>query len=293
MIAVSIVIVNYNTATLTEGAILSICQYTTDIDYEIIVVDNASSDTISAIASSYPNKVRLVLLPENIGFGRANNEGLKVAKGRNILFLNPDTLLLNNAVKILSDFLDQHPTVGVCGANLYAEDGTPIHSYMPSLPSPMWEFNSLVGNLIFAVLYGKNEQFNHTELPLKVGYITGADMMVRRDVLEQCGAFDADFFMYYEETELTYRIEKAGFISMSIPSAHIVHLEGQSIDTNQRRELLKSISRRLYYAKTQSKIALFTANVLLSLNCWLRIGVYSVLMKPKETTYWKLIYKNI
>ena len=193
----------------------------------------------------------------------------------------------------MSDFLDQHPHVGVCGGNLYDADGVPNHSYMPSLPSPIWELNSLFGNILFKLRYGKNIQFNFTANPLPVGYITGADMMVRGSVLEQCGAFDPDFFMYYEETELTYRIIKAGFSIMSVPDAKIIHLEGQSFATNDNRENLKSISRKLYYKKTQPAIALLLSNILLRLNCLLRIVLFSILLESNKQKYWKLIYKNI
>ncbi|NLK91675.1 MAG: glycosyltransferase family 2 protein [Bacteroidales bacterium] len=290
---ISIIIVNYNTALFVNKAIESILLHTKDISYEIIIVDNNSSQDLQSHISVFKEKVSVIYLAENIGFGRANNEGLKIATGRYVFFLNPDTILLNNAINILADFLDQHPHVGVCGGNLYDADGMPNHSYMPSLPSPIWELNSLFGNILFKLRYGKNIQFNFTANPLPVGYITGADMMVRGSVLEQCGAFDPDFFMYYEETELTYRIIKAGFSIMSVPNAKIIHLEGQSFATNDNRENLKSISRKLYYKKTQPAIALLLSNILLRLNCLLRIVLFSILLESNKQKYWKLIYKNI
>lgn len=225
---VSIIIVNYKTVPLILNCLESVYAKTEGVDFEVIVVDNNSGDGFAEkIQGKYP-KVQCLSLPENIGFGRANNEGLKIAKGRNIFFLNPDTLLLNNAVKVLSDYLDAHPEVGVCGGNLYDEDMKPTHSYRMCLPGIYWELNDLFHGLLDKMRWGKNVQFNHAGKPLKVGYITGADMMVRRKVLEQVGSFSPKFFMYYEETELTFRIKKAGYRVVSVPETEIQHLEGKS-----------------------------------------------------------------
>ena len=116
---VSVIIVNYKTVPLILDCLESLRAKTKGITYEVIVVDNNSGDDFQErILERFP-EVQCLPLPENVGFGRANNEGLKIAKGRNIFFLNPDTLLLNNAIKILSDYLDGHPQVGACGGNLY------------------------------------------------------------------------------------------------------------------------------------------------------------------------------
>ncbi|MDE7402043.1 MAG: glycosyltransferase, partial [Muribaculaceae bacterium] len=116
---VSIIIVNYNTSKLVNDAIDSVIRHTAGIDYEIIVVDNATED-LSQTLKEYSNpKIRTIQLSENVGFGQANNAALEIASGRNILFLNPDTKILNNAVTILSDYLDNHPECGVCVGILY------------------------------------------------------------------------------------------------------------------------------------------------------------------------------
>ena len=110
---VSIIIVNYKTACLLANAVESIFDKTTGVDFEVIVVDNASGDDCgSLLARKFKGRVTYVGLNENIGFGRANNEGARLAKGRNLFFLNPDTILLNNAVKLLSNYLDAHSGTG-------------------------------------------------------------------------------------------------------------------------------------------------------------------------------------
>ena len=226
---VSIVIVNYNTYQLLESCVRSVIDYSKDIDYEIIVVDNGSDPELSSkLDSVFPNQVRTVLLTENVGFGRANNAGIDVACGRYVFFLNPDTVLLNNAIKILCDYMDSHPTVGVCGGNLYDADMKPTHSFRMLLPSIWWEIDYHLGYFFGKLLWGKNLEFNYTETPRPVGYITGADMMVRKDILDNVGRFSKHFFMYYEECELTYRVRKSGYKVFSVPTARIQHLEGKS-----------------------------------------------------------------
>jgi len=127
---VSIIIVNYNTAKLLMDAIDSVFEKTEGVTYEIIIVDNNSpSNPKDILIERYGDKIIYLGLSENIGFGRANNEAAKIAKGRNLFFLNPDTILLNNAVKILSDYLDDNPCVGCCGGNLVDRDGKPTKSF--------------------------------------------------------------------------------------------------------------------------------------------------------------------
>lgn len=293
MVDVSIIIVNYNTSVLIRNLMKTIEEKTEGISYEVIVVDNNPTEQFAIDLKDYLDKIIYLPLNENVGFGRANNEGLKVAKGRNIFFLNPDTLLINNAIKILSDYLDANEKVGCCGGNLYDKNMNPIHSFIRLLPSPIWDLNSLLGNLIFKILYRKNIQFNFTDKPLSVGYITGADMMVKRSVLDKVGAFDDDFFMYYEETELSYRIKKAKYDIISLPEAKIIHLEGQSISTNSRREALKSTSKKLYYQKTQSMFAYYCSNILAYTNAVLRI-IYAKLKRDKEQQeYWYIIKDSL
>lgn len=225
---VSIIIVNYNTRVLVQNSIESIISKTKDIEYEIIVVDNASVDDSLDI---FPNdsRIKYIYNRNNLGFGLANNVGIEIAKGRNVFLLNPDTLLLNNSIKILSDFLDDNPKVGCCGGNLFDENMQPVHSYSMLLPSFMWEMNLLFAHKIEYLIWGKNAQFNYTANPRKVGYICGADMMLRRSVLDQVGCFSDRFFLYYEDTELSYRIKHAGYEIISVPKAKIQHLVGKSM----------------------------------------------------------------
>lgn len=246
---VSIIIVSYNTSALTRGALRSVFENTSGIDFEVIVVDNKSQDgSVVDIRSEFP-QVRLLALTENLGFGRANNHGMEVARGRNLFLLNPDIVLHDNSVKTLSDWLDANPECGVCGGNLIDVCGRPEHSFRRVLPGMASQWNSLLGGLPFLVRYGRNREYNYTRQPLDVGYITGADMMVRASVIAEVGGFDPDFFLYYEETELTFRIRRAGYRVVSIPTVKITHLSGKSPMENEARSRQILRGRALYMQK--------------------------------------------
>lgn len=290
---VSIVIVNYKTVPLILNCLESVYEKADGISYEVIVVDNNSADDFQKrIQAEYP-EVKCLPLSENVGFGRANNEGLKIASGRNIFFLNPDALLLNNAVKILSDFLDAHLEVGVCGGNLYDEEMNPTHSYRMCLPGIYWELNGLFHGLPDAIRWGRNAQFNHTDKPRNVGYITGADMMVRRKVLDKVGSFSPKFFMYYEETELTYRIRKAGYKIVSVPEAEIQHLEGKSFEkakSRRRIELLER-GRKQYHALCHSALYSMVVNLLVICFLLSRIFLSVITGKWGKLSYYRFRLK--
>lgn len=248
---VSIIIVNYKTVDLIKDAIDSIIKETEGIQYEIIVVDNCSEDNSKQILENhFSSRVKYIPLAENLGFGRANNEGVKIAKGRNILFLNPDTVLLNNAIKILSDTLDNDEKVGACGGNLYNGDLQPTTSYCLFFPSIFDIFR-----MPLKLYYGKNRLHNFSSKCRDVAFVIGADMMIRASILKETnGAFSPHFFMYLEETEFCYRIKKQGYRILSVPSAKIQHLESQSIRNIERKALWYYNSEIKYYELTHSKL---------------------------------------
>ena len=203
--------------------------------------------------------------------------------------MNPDTLLLNNAVKILSDYLDAHPEAGVCGGNLYDGDMNPTHSYRMCLPGIYWELNDLFHGLPDKVRWRRNAQFNHTGRTENVGYITGADMMVRREVLAQVGSFSPKFFMYYEETELTFRIKKAGYAVVSVPEAEIQHLEGKSFgkQNNRKRIELLDRGRKQYYALCHSFPYRLVSDLLLICFLLSRLLCFAAVGKWSRVSYYR------
>lgn len=258
MTDVSIIIVNYNTLKMTSECIDSVIEKTEGISYEIILVDNASSDGSKDFFSN-DKRVKYIYNDENLGFGCANNKGIEIAEGRNILFLNPDTLLRNNAIKILSDYLDSHDKVGGCGGNLFLPDGTPGMSFGRRMPSIAEEINYFFEDRLYDIAYGKNRRFNHTQRPLKVGFISGADLMAKRCVLNETGVFNPAFHLYYEETELCVRIHRSGKSLISVPLAEITHFDGGksrregSEKIYEQYRVQMEISKRIFFDLVYSK----------------------------------------
>lgn len=290
---VSIIIVNYKTAPLIVNCIQSIIRMTTDIEYEIIVVDNHSDDNVREILyHEFKDQVRVLLLDENLGFGRANNIGFQTASGRNILCLNPDTLLLNNAVKILSDYLDKNERVGACGGNLYDEEMNPSLSFRRLLPGIRWELCEITVHKLESLLYNGNWMFNHSAKPLKVAYITGADLMIKRSVLNKTAGFASDFFMYYEETDLCLRITGEGFSIMSVPNAKIQHLEGKCFKASGEKKIneiglfLSEQGRYIYYHRNITTVKRFISNSIYFCSLLLLYAISTVTRKYSSKAFY-------
>lgn len=268
---VSIIIVNYNTKELTAQTINSVYKMTRGISFEVILVDNASIDGSKDYFQT-DNRINYIYSEENLGFGRANNLGLSVAKGRNILFLNPDTVLINNAIKILSDYIDQHNNVGACGGNLFNEDMMPTISYRRIFPGILYEFSYLFLHIPEKLFYRKTRLHNTTNKPFSVANISGADLMVKKCVLDRVGYFSPVYFMYYEETDLCFRISKARYRIMSVPTARIQHLEGKSFKSafDPMRIRVSEKGRDNFYKQNYSrlyhKIANFIYRITLNLH---------------------------
>lgn len=292
-IDVSIIIVNYNTCRLTENCIKSIYEKTRDISFEVILVDNASKDGSKELFTK-DSRILYVYLDDNIGFGRANNEGLKKAKGRNILFLNSDTLLINNAIKILSDYLDNNYRVGAVGGNLYSNQGVPLHSYRRLSPIA-FELNTMLANIPSKIFFGRNEEHNHTERPIVVNTIVGADLMVKKMILEKLSGFDPRFFMYCEETDLCHRIRKLGYKIVSVPKSKIVHLEGASFSEDRFFERIKMNrkSLNLYCSLHYGKFYAIIVEKLWRITILSRIIVYTLLASSNKKKFWETIEKNM
>lgn len=287
---VSVILVNYNTIDLLCNTIDSVLKHTHLITYEIIVVDNDSDDDPGdVLKNKYGNKIRLLKLPENIGFGRANNEGIRISRGRNIFFLNPDTVLLNNSIKVLSDYLDNHPDTGIVGGNIYNMENLPSFSFRRFLPSMFWELSDLFFSVPEKLLFGRNQHFNNSGKPLKVAYITGADLMIPIGVLDRTGNFNPDFFLYFEETDLAFRVKKLGLKIMSIPDAEIIHLEGESFNLESERVSHYFTGKLIFYSKNYGRVIRYIIHNIIILTFFSRKIVFTLLLNRNKLRRWNLL----
>lgn len=258
---VSVIIVSYNTKDITLNCIQSIYDQTNGINYEIIVVDNDSIDnSANAIKENFPN-VLVIESKNNLGFGRANNLGVKLAKGEYLFFLNSDTVLKNNAIKIFYDIYQTSDLkkVGCIGSILENKTGEKIHS-SGKFPS-MWKIleNTFLGyfNRAHHIEQTKKEKlfFENGENFFEVDYVTGADLFMRKDHFEKLSGFDVDFFMYYEETDLQKRMSNSELKQYIIKGPQIMHLVGASSKVNPINvSIMHTKSMFLYFFKHSKRI---------------------------------------
>lgn len=274
---VSIIIVNYNTCNLICNCLKSVFEQTKDIDFEVIVSDNGSKDgSIEMIKHEFP-EVILIENNANLGFGAANNRGLQIAKGKYIFYLNSDTILLNNAVKIFFDYWENSPekdTIGALGANLLNEKGEVIHSggNLPTIKNEISYFfkcvlSSLGIKKIVLILGWKTKVYSH--YVGEIGYVTGADLfMLNNDDAK----YDEHYFMYYEESDLQFHLQQQGKKSFVISDPRIIHLEGGSEKKDMSKyDFSKKTSRYYwksccYYLKKNLKAKFAAMMIELSLN---------------------------
>ena len=291
---ISIIIVNYNGGEKINDAIHSVLATSEKTEVEVIVVDNASTDgSPEAIIKTFWGRITLVEMGRNAGFAAANNVGLAKASGTYILFLNPDTIVLNGALQTLMDYMETHPEAGACGGNLYTRDMQPQFSYWMLFPGVKMEWSGLFSDVSLRWKHHGSHEHNYTENPKRVAYIMGADLMVRRDVIAQVGKMDEDFFLFYEETELCYRIHKAGYEIVNIPQARIIHLEGQTIDKmNIRREQMMR-SRAIYLRKCCAPWERILANAILAISSSFRSLWFAITGNKEKKQFWKYTLLHI
>jgi GT2 family glycosyltransferase len=237
---ISIIIVNYNTKDLLKNCLKSISATVHNLCHEIIVVDNASSDgSQGMIGTEFPT-IHLIKNERNYGFGAANNQALAIAGGRYVLLLNTDTVLKENAVSELFSFMETHPEAAMACGQLLNADGSKQNSVAP-FPS-IWTllFNLPLLEKLFPQKYpSKRYDYRH---PLEVDSGIGACLLVSQKAIKEVGLFDERYFFFLEETDWALRMKNAGWKVYHVPSAHIFHLQGQSIghDILSRLEFYRS-----------------------------------------------------
>ncbi len=277
---VSIIFVNYKTKDLTINAIKSVYEKTEGINFEIFVVDNNSQDgSIEAIEEEFP-QINIIRNPVNSGFGAANNLAIKQANGKYILCLNTDTLLVNNAIKIMFDFMEkeENQKVAVCGGYLVDKELNPVVSggQFPNLFDLLLKFGLKSFFPKLFLKYGFALRSDQIIDIGKIDHIIGADIFFRKTALKSVGCFDEDFFMYLEETDLCFRIKQAGYDVKFVKDAKIIHLEGKSskdkleakkrFRISQFKYLNKNMPNQVFLFKFLNQILLFIDGYILRNN---------------------------
>jgi len=261
--AVSVIVVSYNTREMTLECLRTLCAGLECPDAEVIVVDNASTDgSAAAIAEEFPS-ARLIAHEGNTGFGAANNRAMSVARGEFFLLLNSDAFPEAGAIRILLDFIREHPQAGVVGPRLLNADGSLQISCYP-FPTPLLAW---LENLWLTRGY---RGWRHDSVR-RVDFVIGACMLVRREVYEQVGGFDERFFMYSEEADWQRRMKDAGWEAMFMPEARVKHLGGASGAKEEERISRHFFESLDYYERKHHGLAgLIAFRLAMTVGCGLR-----------------------
>lgn len=226
----SVIIVNYNVRYYIEQCINSVERATKDIETEIFVVDNHSTDgSVPYLRRRFGKRIELIESNHNLGFARANNKAIRESTGEYVLLLNPDTFVGEDAIRQVVDFLDAHPKAGGIGVKMHNADGTLARESRRGIPTP---FVSMLKMFGFSKRYYMS--YLSWDEPGRIEVISGAFCMVRRKVLDEVGLLDKDFFMYGEDIDLSYRILKGGYENWFVP-ANILHYKGESTQKSSFR----------------------------------------------------------
>ncbi len=228
----SIVIVNYNVRYFLEQALHSVCTALEGLEAEVFVVDNASSDdSVKLVQSKFP-QVHLIANKENVGFSVANNQAIKKAAGEYVLLLNPDTLVEEDTFTKCIQFMDADSSIGAVGVKMIDGSGKFLPESKRGFPSPMVAFYKTFG---LSKLFPKSKTFNKYHLGYldenktwEIDVLAGAFMFLRKSVLDEVGLLDEAFFMYGEDIDLSYRIQKSGHKNYYYHDTTIIHYKGES-----------------------------------------------------------------
>ena len=245
----SIIIVNYNTSKLIIQALNSVYKNSKNINFEIIVVDNASKDdSVEMIKKHFP-QVILIQNNENLGFSKANNIAIKRSIGEYILLLNSDTIVMEDTLEKMIKYMNDNPDVGASGCKVVLPDGSLDKACKRSFPTPQ---NALYNALKLDRLFPQSKVFGEYNLTYldeneihDVDCLVGAFMMVRREVIEQVGLLDEDFFMYGEDIDWCYRIKQAGWRIVYYPKTKIIHYKGGS-SKKKNTKIIYEFHRAMY-----------------------------------------------
>ena len=279
MYDIAVILINYNTSKYTLECIQSIIKKTnSNISYQIIVVDNNSEiDDYDNLKNNFPdsNNVSLYRSVINTGFGGGNMLGTQHAKAEYLLFINNDTLLLNDALSILKDYMDGHPGIGLSSAQNYDED----NNLVPSFDYNKDLFRLLLGRRGLKKVnpkkyYNRKEKYTS---PITVDWVNGAFLFFRAEAFNTIGGFDTNIFLYFEEMDLSHRLKLNNYKTVLVPSAEILHYKSISTGNSKNIHIEAFISHLYVIKKNYGFVHYYTLKLYF---------IFTFFFKPKK---WFLI----
>ncbi len=249
----SVVIVNYNVRYFLEQCLHSVFKSGNKIEMEVFVVDNQSVDGSADMVKEKFPMVKLIVNQENAGFSKANNQAIKRARGRYILLLNPDTVVEDDTLSAVTDFMESHPDAGALGVKMLDGQGRFLPESKRGLPTPGVAFCKIFG---LSALFPKSRLFSKYHLGYLdkdkchvVDVLSGAFMLIRKEALEKTGLLDESFFMYGEDVDLSHRITKSGYKNYYYPGTRIIHYKGESTKKSSVNYVLVFYNAMIIFAR--------------------------------------------
>ncbi|HNX10814.1 MAG TPA: glycosyltransferase family 2 protein [bacterium] len=238
----SLVIVNYRTYNLTRNCLQSFFDHCPTANFEIILVDNASGDqSIEKIAAEFGEKIKIIKNQTNLGFGPANNQGAKIARGDWLFFVNSDTIIENDILSSLEKFIAQHPRSAIIAPRLLDSQKIPQAAAFGKMPT-------------LSQIIKKNVQPKLKLKPEEIDWVSGAALLIKKTVFDEVKGWDEKFFMYLEDTDLCWRVKKLGYAVSLCPEATIIHFGGQSFSDNKIKRKYYFLSQNYFFRKHYGRL---------------------------------------
>ncbi len=266
----SVVILNYNVRYFLELCLRSVQEAISDMEAEIIIVDNCSSDDSCRMVKELFPKIILIENEENYGFSKGNNIGVAMAKGDFVCILNPDTVVAEDTFKLLLDFASTTPNIGIVGCKLIDGRGQFLPESKRNIPTPAVSIQKILGN-------SKSYYATHIKEAAigKVSILVGAFMLLKRSIFNEIKGFDEDYFMYGEDMDFSYRIQKAAYQNYFNPITTIIHFKGESTLRDKVYAKQFNEAMQIFFRKH------FKSNILY--NTLITLGIKAItLLNPKQ-----------
>jgi N-acetylglucosaminyl-diphospho-decaprenol L-rhamnosyltransferase len=275
---VSIIYVNWNSAEYIAESIRSVYEHTDGIQFEIIVVDNASpAGNVDVLKEQFP-EITLIKSATNLGFAGANNLGYKSCSGENVLFLNPDTKLVNSAINAMLRHLRSLPDAGIIGCKLLNSDlsvQTSCIQTFPTILNQVLDVDFLRRRWPKNPLWGIGPLYSDSTEPAKVEVVSGACLMIKRATFEKVSMFSEDYFMYAEDLDLCYKVVQAGCSNYYTGEGTVIHYGGKSSEP-QSATMMKWRAIPRFCDKNRGRFYGFIFRIVMALTAMGRLAVIKI-----------------